>query len=597
MITAHIATDFLDLPVDFTFELTKVSQLFSFDKLRGDYVPSIAFPDTEHNRNILNHPNRFELKRNGLKEYSGFELRLNGYLLLAGTLVIDDQFSGYVRGAIGNLGASQEDKLITDADLPTNQTFNNKTSFNPADDDYCAPLLQNPDFFKDIGTVKQFKYHADKDEPTFEEGLLQHYHRMFSYSINGRTNNIVSIPSDNLSMDGNNVADFPAQKTNVVTPMLYLFPLIERILKTLKFFKSTSEIDANTELMRLVIYNNYNIVNLGTVNELLTGEGGNISLDSENYNNTWWITYCTQSLLTFDYARLLPRITLKELLLSVQNLLNIVFIFDGNRYRIKDREGVITGPCTDVNNYFIDKWILKKKSSSILKFTTTHDSNDYYFATYYQDLTERQGDFGNDVATYADLEAIVNPPVGQLRRVLDQQRIYEFSEVPFVTESGEELNTLRWHFVSVDFQPVKYNPGNTAGDTLEINTTASTVPFSATGQVRQHGKLSLRKNTESGFALRLIFDQANVGKNNSTNYYLNWSYDNNLIATRWVRTAAWLANREAIEGYFRFPVNIYANLDINKKWRTRHGEFIVDRMVTRFSHSGIGETKIEGVKV
>jgi hypothetical protein len=275
-----------------------------------------------------------------------------------------------------------------------------------------------------------------------------------------------------------------------------------------------------------------------------------------------------------------------------------VFLFtSNNRYKIIDREGVIIGTAVDIDGYFTGEWLLKGKKSSIVKFTMIHDDNDAIFSTYYQDLSERTSDFGDDVADYAILQALVSPAIGELRRVLSKHMVYEYNNWTITDKSGTERNALMWKMVSLDFQPVKYNQGNGATDTFEINTTASTVPLSGTGMVRQLGRCNLRKDTEAGFALRLIFEQSNIGKNKSTNYMLNWRYEKNLIDTRWKNTARWLANREGVEGYFRFPVNIFANFGINKKHRTRHGEFIIDRMVTRFSHAGIGETKIEGWKV
>jgi hypothetical protein len=599
MITAHLGTDQLDLTDDFSIEIVQVSQLFGFDKLRGPYIASISFDHTERNQNRFNHPNRFELRRGtGAKIYEGLVLRSSGFLLMRGTLELTDQFSGNVYGEIGAIGASQQNKLITDADLPVDQTFNNKTSFDPATDDYCAPELMNVDFFKDIGVTATYKLETD-NKIEFEESVMQHYHRTAGYAINVRTGGIVYIPTANLLTDPDSLGEGAyTEKTSVVTPMLYLFPTIEKILKSLKFFLDNSDISDDAELKRLCIYNNFNIVNYAPTTEQVEEFGGTTSLDGQPYVNTWWISYYEQTLAAFNYTSLLPRITLSELLISVQNMLNIVFLFTlEHKYKIIDREDVIKGDAVDDNDYFTGSWILKGKKSSIIKFTMIHDSNDSIFSTYYQDLTERAGDFGEDVADYATLQALVNPAIGELRRVISKHMVYEFNNWTITDESGTEKNVLKWQMVSLDFQPFRYNEVAGATDTLEINTTASTVPLSGTGMVRQMGMCNLRKDTAAGFSLRLIFDQNNLGKNNSANYMLNWRYNKNLIDKRWKNTAKWLANREAVEGYFRFPVNIFANFDLNKKHRTRQGEFIIDRMVTRFTHAGIGETKIEGWKV
>jgi hypothetical protein len=596
MITAHLGTDQLDLSDDFSIEIVQVSQLFNFDKLKGSYIASISFPPTERNQNRFNHPNRFELRRNGAKIYEDVVLRSDGFLLIRGTLELTDQFSGNIYGEVGVIAASQQEKFITDADLPTAQTFNNKTSFDPATDDYCAPFIQNPDFFKDIGPTKVSHMYYDRNEPTIEETLFQFYHRMLAASVNYRSGGTVLLTTDSLLMALKEVDECHSNlRINVVTPMLYLFPAIEQILKTLHFFFDSSDISTDNDLMHLCIYNNKSIVDY-LFETVETQE----EIDDPYMNVIQpqiLVEYCNQQLSTFNYSDLLPRISLKEFLVSIQNLLNIAFVFYSNKkYKIVDREYVLFGHAIDDDVYFTETWKLKGKKSSIIKFITEHDSNDFYFSSFYQDLSERESDFGADVANWEALLAITTPTLGELRRVIANHSIYEYNTGTVTTQNGDEIQVVQWFFISLDFQPLKYNQVDGATETLEVKTTASTVAYSNSGNVKQIGRCNLRKDTEAGFSLRLVFDESNVGKNNTSNYMLNWRYDNNLLETRWKNTAKWLANREAVEGYFRFPINVYANYDINTKHRTRAGEFIIDRMVTKFSHAGIGETKIEGWK-
>jgi hypothetical protein len=78
---------------------------------------------------------------------------------------------------------------------------------------------------------------------------------------------------------------------------------------------------------------------------------------------------------------------------------------------------------------------------------------------------------------------------------------------------------------------------------------------------------------------------------------LNWRDSNGLIEKRWKYFAEFWAHRQPVTGYFRLPANILHNFDINKKKRTRQGEFLIEKMTTRVNHNGIGATKIEGYKV
>jgi hypothetical protein len=148
MITASVNGQALNLPLDFSFDLIRESQLTKHDNIKGDCIPSVSFPDTPRNRAVLQNPDLFELKRSGLKEFPNFEMLSEGFNLIRGTLVLNNGLSGFVRGTVGNISSQNADKLITDYDLPVNQTFANKTSYNPDDDLYDCPTIFNKDFFK-----------------------------------------------------------------------------------------------------------------------------------------------------------------------------------------------------------------------------------------------------------------------------------------------------------------------------------------------------------------------------------------------------------------------------------------------------------------
>lgn len=612
MITAHIGTDYLDLSSDFSFEHSVVSQLWNFEKLRGEYVPSISFPNSEHNCNILNHPNRFELRRNGNKVFEGFELRVDGYLIVRGTLVITDKFSGYVRGEVGNLSSAQEEKVISDWEDITQNFFQNKASYSPATDDYCAPTMVNDTFFADIGTTKDY-VDPDGDDTLIQESILQHYHRMVGYvttgvqqfSVNGRgTDGLILEPAGLMPFSKPGFWYY-TNYTQPVIPMLYLFPTIERLLKKMGFFMQSNSV-ANTDLLRLAIYNNYSIVRY-TVN---------MSKSIERYNQ--WdntvidvsgVRSMNQSLGPFGYRELLPKITLKELLISTQNLLNIAFVFSKSKYRIVDREAILINPSVSIDQYLTGVWSMKGRTETIVKFNMLMDEGDLEVSGYYQDLTERAADFIEDVNTLAELAAVYNPPMGSLCRVIRNKKIYEYGAGTAVDNNGTEYTTVGWKFASIDYQPFLYNNIADAETNLEIKTTASTVTHGElAGVVKQAGRSNIRKGTEAGFSLRLVFDNNNLGLNFTSNYYLNWKYNNNLLQKRWAQTARWLASREPVEASFEFPVNIYSSMveqlaesdmkDLNStKYSTRHGEFVIDKMTTRFTHSGIGPSKITGWKV
>ena len=592
MITARINNQLLNLPLDFTFEIVRNSQLTSFDKLKGDYVPSISFPDTERNRTILFNPQLFEMKREGVKEYPDFELDCNGYGI-RGTLVLSNGLEGFVKGTAGFLAAANADKLITDYTLPQNQTFSNKSSYNPDTDDYCAPELTNPDFFRELTKTRSFTLPDQNTE--IEQTVLQSYHRAAEYAVNKKqANGTVDVPSGYLSM-------FPpllpqTSETVVVTPSLFLFRAVKELLVQNNFYIATNELDAIPDFKKLAIYNNFNIV------KYQPQQATNLDVTYYDGSIVGYIDPTMQILQfpgTFNYADLLPPVTLKSFLLGLQNLVNIVFVFtDAGTVNIIDRENVLEKTPVDLDPYFTGTWEMSEKKNVVLEFVMSHDEKDGYFGDRYKDLSEREADFGPDVATRAALDNIVNPELGELRRVTYTNEIYEYKMGTVLDEYGNEYDMLGWFFASTDYQNYKYNYNPSVDKEVEkIETSFSTLLSGVAAYTNQLGRCNLRRGDEAAFTPRLIFNENGTARNRTSNYLLNWRGTNNLIETRWQKWARFWANREPVTGFFQIPGHRLQNLDINSPQSTRHGSFIINRMVTRVSHNGIGESKLEVYKL
>jgi hypothetical protein len=286
--------------------------------------------------------------------------------------------------------------------------------------------------------------------------------------------------------------------------------------------------------------------------------------------------------------------------LGLQNLINICVVFNDNgTAEIIDREAVTEKTPVSLDAYLTGKLEPGEKKNVELHFSMNHDNGDALFGTYYQDLSDREADFADDVSTMAELEAITDPPVGQLRRVTQVNRIYEYRLGNVIDpDTQAETEVTMWFFTSVDFQKYKYNrEAGVTKDVEEIITSFSTLSDKNSSNTMQLGRCNLRRNEEATFTPRVFFNQSGYGKNNTANYYLNWRGTNNLIETRWKKWAKFWANREAATGYFRFPAYMLQNFNLNIPYSTRQGSFIVDRMVTRISHAGIGETKMEIFKL
>jgi hypothetical protein len=598
MITASIGIHQLEMAESFSFELIKQSQLFSFDKLKSSVVPSVSFPDTERNRTILNHPNRFELRRESLKVYPGFELRSDGFLLIRGDLVLTSGFEGFVRGVTGSIAEANADKLITDYTLKQ-ESFSNQTSYNYPTDEYACPMLINKGYFKDIGGEEEFPNTTDPSR-TDTETIMQRYHRNTEYQVNRRN------PADNKLFFANNMLyitrddydKFPNEKTNVISPMLFLWYVIENLLKQNSFFIDRNDLSSVDDFKKLVVYNSVNIINYSAdAYTRHTTPAGDVEGDLVLTSFRGYL----QSINQFWQQALLPDVSFKSFILGLQNFFNVAFVFrDDNRVDIIDRDSVVSSTTRlDIDQYFTGTWILGEKKNVVLVFKQAHDEGDEFFGEKYQDLTDRAADFGDDVASTTELLALPSPTIGELRRVTAENAIYEYTTELITDTFGIRRKANIWKFISYDYQPVRTNetPGvDKETETIEtsIGTFLSTDYGLLSAETRQAGRMNLRLNSESKFTFRLLFNDNGVGKVATNSYRLGFKGSDNMLKKRWKFFAPFWANRKPVEGYFRFPVNILAGFDINRKHCTRHGDFLIDRMTTRFTHAGVGETKIEG---
>ena len=137
----------------------------------------------------------FRSKRDGVKEFPNLELISNGFDIIRGTLVLNNGFGGFVRGTVGNISAQNADKLITDYDLPVDQVFQNKESYTPDVDEYCAPEFTNIDFYKDLTQNDTWELETNTKEE-FENTILQRYHRWRSYTVNHKLNGLIELPTE-----------------------------------------------------------------------------------------------------------------------------------------------------------------------------------------------------------------------------------------------------------------------------------------------------------------------------------------------------------------------------------------------------------------
>ena len=141
------------LSADLSMKLTFRNPACNTDEFPGDVGMGIDIPVNDNNRALLGHPGRFKKYKNANdREFTGFSIRFGGYLLMAGTLVIqtanNERYSGWLRSTVGNLGKKHREKNIGDITAFTADTaFVNKADYNPDTDPYACPKIFNQKFF------------------------------------------------------------------------------------------------------------------------------------------------------------------------------------------------------------------------------------------------------------------------------------------------------------------------------------------------------------------------------------------------------------------------------------------------------------------
>jgi hypothetical protein len=304
-----------------------------------------------------------------------------------------------------------------------------------------------------------------------------------------------------------------------------------------------------------------------------------------------------------NYASLLPRCSYKDFLLGLQNTLNIIFRFrNDGKVDIIDRNEILSGAAIDIGRYQVGNWLIGEQKDVSLKFVPEYDDNDARYNSGFTDLSDRAADYGAPVADYDALLAIASPVIGELRRVIDTGKIYEYKwkvvrqEDQFLNEI--QLDALGWQFVSNGPQPYIYG---TASEEEEIKSVISALQHDKFAgfffpAVNQRGNLSSMKNVYEDFSLRLLAtDPLLLGSQAG----LYWDDANGLFATRWSKWSRFWATRLPVEASFQFPLNVllHVNGNIFSKFSTTEGEFIIEEISTVFGMNHIGETTIKGYKV
>ena len=505
-----------------------------------------------------------------------------------------DKYSGWLQSELGTLGQQQRDRFLPDLEWKQGVEFQNKEFYDAHEDEYCPYPILNGAFWNGKGReTAVVREYTDEDGQVHQVGemigyLTMVFRRDFYRMVNFREGGTIKTQDEGC----------------VVSPFLYLRYVIREMLRLNRFFIDRNDmintlVDLGLEKF-LVLYHNFNIMqqffftNPFEYTYFDHDLGAMVGRwESQIYRSLWFLE-------KFDYHGLLPRVSMKDFIIGLQNYLNYVFVFRSlGKVDIVDRNAILEGEAFDLDPWFSGEWIIGERKSVTLKFISEFDKEDRMFGQQYHDLTHRRADFKEAVWTFTDLEGITSPEMGELRLVKDENRIYEYKWKVLTSEDvmfrETQLDALGWEFISSGPQPFVYGESD---QIEEIKTAFSTLQQIREGYglpvVLQQGNLEKMKNAWVDFTPRLI--------NTSELLHpgaLYWEGENGLFQKRWKHFARFWANRHPVEGEFSLPLNVlyHVTRNITGKFRTMHGEFIIEKVETEFGSNMVGTTKIKGYKL
>lgn len=592
----------LNTTSDFSVQIEDQSPFTKFDNIKGAKAIGITLPANDHNRQQLRNPERFEkMGEINDRKFEGYVLRHHGQPLMSGTLIIEDtdekSYSGWLRDLVGDLSERVKGKYINQTELGGEQTFENKSDYDPDTDDYCCPKIFNRHFWRDRGKINgnNTKVVTDLEGNQYKANdeignLTLQFLQNESYFVNdpGETGVVTS-----------GVNNAP-----VVSPFLFLWKAVEMIFWDNQIQVTDNFLKTDPDLKQLCIYHAWNICSqvFETIEKDI--EKHDYWGDENMFLTTQEITTITWTADKLKYKDLLPKMGLGDFLLSLQNKLNVVFDFNGiDEVRILDRETVLLADPFDLEPYATGIWKLGTRKDVCIKLESEQDSNDAAFNDNWQDLTDMREYIKDPVVLQSDLNALT-PELDEIRLVTGENRYYQYHwwtpEAAGDYGTVQQKDILDWEPISIKFQPYFFNDGDR--DQEEIKSAFGTLRQSDNGYpiVQQQGNSSAFKTQFTTFGPRLMFylggDAASF---ENSNLSLDYDGENGLAAKRFRYTLPFLANALPGKRTFKLPASIFYYIRAQKAampFRTREGSFIIDSLRAVAERSTMIEAELSVLK-
>jgi hypothetical protein len=188
-----------------------------------------------------------------------------------------------------------------------------------------------------------------------------------------------------------------------VSPFFFLNHIIKESIKSSNFHIHENFLSDSPVLRKVCIYNSYDITKtkIGATGEILFGYwslpvDGTFEqtmpddLNSFGYKTYGYIRSYLETILVDHVPQIgvwmkpknhLPKIKVGELLLSTQNIFNVVFHFLPNsQVNVFSREEILAGEAIDIDPYFLSSWAIGEKKNVSLKFSRSIEEKDMVFS-------------------------------------------------------------------------------------------------------------------------------------------------------------------------------------------------------------------------
>lgn len=550
---------------------------------------------------MLGNPERFEKYATAAsREFPNFEIRFSGVLQAAGTLIIQsaqkDNYSGWVRSNLGNFGKEQREKKITDMPWPVQQNMDIKDTYDDDNDDYNFVYIKNHGFWDGIGREATGEIPVEDENGNWvyreetQSVLRNAAFKNYFYGINPQKVGPL----------------YPIKEGCVVSPYLHLRYVLKKFFLMNKWFINRNDmLDPGffgfSPLKNTMVYNNFNIVDMQVNTFPEYAYYWDPETNTMQQTEVGKITDVSWQLKAFNYADLLPKISAKDFLLGIQNSLNFIFFFrNDSRVDIINRNEILKGEAISIHKYLVGEFEPGEQKNVRLKFLPEYDKDDGMFGSGFEDLSDRWADYKDPVETKDELLAIADPEFGELRMVIQENKIYEWTwlvvDQENINRQEDQIDTIGWKFVSTGPQPFIYG---TEPEEEEIKTSVSTLQ-TVPGflgvydfKVNQRGNLASMRSKYSNFSLRLFKPAFSLEDS------LFWDGTTGLFEKHWKNWARFWKTRLPFEAEFDLPLNVlsFCADNIYSKFSTEKGEFVIEEMETTFGLNSIGTTRIKGYKV